>query len=188
MLAWVETYRAILLSLVMDIVCLMMPWIALRLRQAREAQLAGHEPPTVEPIADEAHMLSDLRGQEPIEPEVDAYFEDIAARRSEAARKGWNKRKMRVQTREGGAFETAGVVEERLTESPSDERVVRAPEAAPVVAPAAVVAPVAAAVAEPEPVAELTEEEELLALYGEDAVALPDGEGVMVGTDEAPKA
>jgi len=80
------------------------------------------------------------------------------------------------------------VVEERLTESPSDERVVRAPEAAPVVAPAAVVAPVAAAVAEPEPVAELTEEEELLALYGEDAVALPDGEGVMVGTDEAPKA
>jgi low affinity Fe/Cu permease len=188
MLAWVETYRAILLSLVMDIVCLMMPWIALRLRQAREAQLAGHEPPTVEPIADEAHMLSDLRGQEPIEPEVDAYFEDIAARRSEAARKGWNKRKMRVQTREGGAFETAGVVEERSTQSPSDERVVR--EVAPVV-----VAPVVAAVAEPEPepetvvdVVELTEEEELLALYGDDAVALPDGEGVMVGTDEAPKA
>jgi low affinity Fe/Cu permease len=188
MLAWVETYRAILLSLVMDIVCLMMPWIALRLRQAREAQLAGHEPPTVEPIADEAHMLSDLRGQEPIEPEVDAYFEDIAARRSEAARKGWNKRKMRVQTREGGAFETAGVVEERSTQSPSDERVVR--EVAPVV-----VAPVVAAVAEPEPepetvvdVVELTEEEELLALYGDDAVALPDGEGVMVGTDETPKA
>jgi hypothetical protein len=184
MLAWVETYRAILLSLVMDIVCLMMPWIALRLRQAREAQLAGHEPPTVEPIADEAHMLSDLRGQEPIEPEVDAYFEDIAARRSEAARKGWNKRKMKVQTREGGAFETAGVVEERSTQSPSDERVVR--EVAPVVV---------AAVAEPEPepetvvdVVELTEEEELLALYGDDAVALPDGEGVMVGTDEAPKA
>jgi hypothetical protein len=157
----------------------MMPWIALRLRQAREAQLAGHEPPTVEPIADEAHMLSDLRGQEPIEPEVDAYFEDIAARRSEAARRGWNKRKMKVQTREGGAFETAGVVEERLTQSPSDERVVR--EVAPVVV-AAVAEP------EPEPAIELTEEEELLALYGDDAVALPDGEGVMVGTDEAPKA
>jgi hypothetical protein len=133
----------------------------------------------VEPIADEAHMLSDLRGQEPIEPEVDAYFEDIAARRSEAARRGWNKRKMKVQTREGGAFETAGVVEERLTESPSDERVVR--EVAPVVV-AAVVEP------EPEPAIELTEEEELLALYGEDAVALPDNEGVMVGTDETPKA
>jgi hypothetical protein len=141
--------------------------------------LAGHEPPTVEPIADEAHMLSDLRGQEPIEPEVDAYFEDIAARRSEAARRGWNKRKMKVQTREGGAFETAGVVEERLTQSPSDERVVR--EVAPVVV-AAVAEP------EPEPAIELTEEEELLALYGDDAVALPDGEGVMVGTDEAPKA
>jgi hypothetical protein len=151
----------------------------------------------VEPIADEAHMLSDLRGQEPIEPEVDAYFEDIAARRSEAARKGWNKRKMKVQTREGGAFETAGVVEERSTQSPSDERVVR--EVAPVVV-AAVAEPEPEPVTKPEPVIELepaiepepaielTEEEELLALYGEDAVALPDGEGVMVGTDEAPKA
>jgi hypothetical protein len=179
MLAWVETYRAILLSLVMDIVCLMMPWIALRLRQARDAQLAGQAPPSVEPITDEGHMIPDLRGEEPAEPEVDAYFEDIAARRSEAARRGWNKRKMKVQTREGGAFETAGVVEERLTESPSDERVVR--EVAPVVV-AAVVEP------EPEPAIELTEEEELLALYGEDAVALPDNEGVMVGTDETPKA
>jgi hypothetical protein len=140
-------------------------------------------------------MLSDLRGQEPIEPEVDAYFEDIAARRSEAARKGWNKRKMKVQTREGGAFETAGVVEERSTQSPSDERVVR--EVAPVVV-APVVAAVAEPVAEPEPepepktvvnVVELTEEEELLALYGEDAMALPDGEGVMVGDEKkAPTA
>jgi hypothetical protein len=142
----------------------------------------------VEPIADEAHMLSDLRGQEPIEPEVDAYFEDIAARRSEAARKGWNKRKMRVQTREGGAFETAGVVEERLTESPSDERVVR--EVAPVVVAAVVEPePEPKTVVESEPVVELTEEEELLALYGEDAMALPDGEGVMVGDEKkAPTA
>ena len=185
MLAWVETYRAILLSLVMDIVCLMMPWIALRLRQARDAQLAGQAPPSVEPITDEGHMIPDLRGEEPVEPEVDAYFEDIAAKRSEAARRGWNKRKMRVQTREGGAFETAGVVEERLTESPSDERVVR--EVAPAAVVAAVVEPEPETVVESEPVVELTEEEELLALYGEDAVALPDGEGVMVG-DEAPKA
>jgi low affinity Fe/Cu permease len=200
MLAWVETYRAILLSLVMDIVCLMMPWIALRLRQAREAQLAGHEPPTVEPvgeaITDEGHMIPDLRGQEPLEPEVDAYFEDLSAKRSEAARKGWNKRKMKVQTREGGAFETAGVVEERLTESPSDERVVR--EVAPVVV-AAVAEPEPVTkpepvielepAIEPEPAIELTEEEELLALYGEDAVALPDGEGVMVGDEKkAPTA
>jgi hypothetical protein len=140
----------------------------------------------VEPIADEAHMLSDLRNQEPIEPEVDAYFEDIAARRSEAARKGWNKRKMKVQTREGGAFETAGVVEERSTQSPSDERVVR--EVAPVVV-AAVVEPEPETVVEPEPAIELTEEEELLALYGDDAVALPDGEGVMVGDEKkAPTA
>jgi|688.fasta_scaffold111047_4 low affinity Fe/Cu permease len=175
LMSWVETYRAILLSLVMDIVCLMMPWIALRLRQARDQQLAGLEAPAVEPapIADEGHMLPDLRGQDAPEPEVDAYFEDLAAKRSEAARKGWNKRKMRVQTREGGAFETAGVVEERSQQSPSDERVVRAPEVAPAPMPEP-------SVEGPELVPELTEEEELLALYGEDAVLLPDGEGVMV--------
>jgi hypothetical protein len=114
-----------------------------------------------------------LRGQDAPEPEVDAYFEDLAAKRSEAARKGWNKRKMRVQTREGGAFETAGVVEERSQQSPSDERVVRAPEVAPAPMPEP-------SVEGPELVPELTEEEELLALYGEDAVLLPDGEGVMV--------
>jgi hypothetical protein len=117
-----------------------------------------------------------LRGQDAPEPEVDAYFEDLAAKRSEAARKGWNKRKMRVQTREGGAFETAGVVEERSQQSPSDERVVRAPEVAP-----------APALSEPVSVSELTEEEELLALYGDDAVLLPDGEGVMVDDDKAQK-
>lgn len=39
-LGWLEGVRAILLSLVMDIVALMMPWIALRLEQARSAQLS----------------------------------------------------------------------------------------------------------------------------------------------------
>lgn len=38
-LGWLEGARAILLSLVMDIVCLIMPWIALRLEQARNAQM-----------------------------------------------------------------------------------------------------------------------------------------------------
>jgi low affinity Fe/Cu permease len=38
-LGWLEGVRAILLSLVMDIVALMMPWIALRLEQARNRQM-----------------------------------------------------------------------------------------------------------------------------------------------------
>lgn len=39
-LSWLEGARAMLLSLVMDIVCLIMPWIALRLEQARARQMA----------------------------------------------------------------------------------------------------------------------------------------------------
>lgn len=38
-LGWLEGARAMLLSLVMDIVCLIMPWIALRLEQARNRQM-----------------------------------------------------------------------------------------------------------------------------------------------------
>ena len=38
-LGWLEGARAMLLSFVMDIVCLIMPWIALRLEQARNRQL-----------------------------------------------------------------------------------------------------------------------------------------------------
>ena len=43
-LGWLEGARAILLSLVMDMVCLIMPWIALRLEQARNAQLGMAQP------------------------------------------------------------------------------------------------------------------------------------------------
>jgi low affinity Fe/Cu permease len=188
LMAWVETYRAILLSLVMDIVCLMMPWIALRLRQAREAQLAGHAPPTVEPageaITDEGHMIPDLRGHEPLEPQVDAYFEDIAAKRSQAARKGWTKRKMKVQTKDG-AFETQGIVEERDPPlSPADNRVARvqeetAPTPEQIAAAALATAAAAEIVVDADAASDLTDDE-LIALYGEGAEQLPDGEGVMV--------
>jgi low affinity Fe/Cu permease len=187
LMSWVETYRAILLSLVMDIVCLMMPWIALRLRQARERQLAGLEPPTVEPapVMDEGHMVEDLRGQAPVANEVDAYFEDLATKRSEAAKKGWDRRKMKVQTRDGREFETSGVVEERGADSPSDDRVVRVHEL-PVPSPEELAAAAVAAAAAAEIVIE--DESELSGLTDEDIAALadldetqlPDGEGVMV--------
>jgi low affinity Fe/Cu permease len=53
-IAWVEGVRAILLSLVMDIVALMMPWIALRLEQARNRQIG-----MVEGIPRHSYMLTD---------------------------------------------------------------------------------------------------------------------------------
>jgi hypothetical protein len=55
-LGWLEGARAILLSLVMDMVCLIMPWIALRLEQARNAQLG-----MAEGIPRHSYMLSDER-------------------------------------------------------------------------------------------------------------------------------
>jgi len=65
---WLEGVRAILLSLVMDIVCLLMPWIAQRLEQARARQIAGIADSIVRPQsaawADEDHMLLDLREEE----------------------------------------------------------------------------------------------------------------------------
>lgn len=59
-LGWLEGARAILLSLVMDIVALMMPWIALRLEQARAQQMGVDG----SGWADAAHRIEDLRGQD----------------------------------------------------------------------------------------------------------------------------
>jgi hypothetical protein len=60
-LGWLEGVRAILLSLVMDIVCLIMPWIALRLEQARNRQMSVE----ASGWADRAHRIEDLR-HEPV--------------------------------------------------------------------------------------------------------------------------
>jgi hypothetical protein len=59
-LGWLEGVRAILLSLVMDIVALMMPWIALRLEQARARQMGGVEGSGWAP---EGLRIEDLRDQ-----------------------------------------------------------------------------------------------------------------------------
>lgn len=57
-LAWLEGARAMLLSFVMDIVCLIMPWIALRLEQARNRQVG-----VAEGIAPHPWMLKDQRAE-----------------------------------------------------------------------------------------------------------------------------
>jgi len=59
-LGWLEGVRAILLSLVMDVVCLLMPWIALRLEHARNAQMGRV---VDERPIDPAHTLEDLRDE-----------------------------------------------------------------------------------------------------------------------------
>jgi len=73
-LDWLEGARAMLLSFVMDIVCLLMPWIALRLEQARARQLAMVRGETFvmsdgKPAwADEAHMIRDHRQEASVTP------------------------------------------------------------------------------------------------------------------------
>lgn len=61
-LGWLEGVRAILLSLVMDIVCLIMPWIALRLEQARNRQMGVES----SGWAPKGLRIEDLRDEEPI--------------------------------------------------------------------------------------------------------------------------
>lgn len=64
-LGWLEGIRAILLSLVMDIVALMMPWIALRLEQARSRQLGFVTGVVGKPWAPEELRIEDMRQQTP---------------------------------------------------------------------------------------------------------------------------
>jgi uncharacterized membrane protein len=118
-MGWLEGSRAILLALVMDIVCLIMPWISLRLEQARALQLAraagATEAPTVEPIGKE-FQIEDHSDEAPVTPDLDGaradvmdvMFEDLKSKRSEASRKGWAKRK--------------GQLDETGVQSPSDTR------------------------------------------------------------------
>jgi hypothetical protein len=62
-LDWLEGARAMLLSMVMDIVCLLMPWIAMRLEQQRAVQLAMAGPRS------NLLALPDFSEDDPIEAE-----------------------------------------------------------------------------------------------------------------------
>jgi hypothetical protein len=62
-LDWLEGARAMLLSMVMDIVCLLMPWIAMRLEQQRAVQLAMAGPRS------DLLALPDFSKDDPIEAE-----------------------------------------------------------------------------------------------------------------------
>lgn len=90
---WIGAVRAIMLAILQDIACLLLPWIAMRTEQARNRQMATSA--DIEP-ADKAHMIPDLRAEtevvpEPMEPIQEAVFVD--GKKSEAAKKGWDTRK-----------------------------------------------------------------------------------------------
>ena len=74
---WLEGARAMLLALVMDIVCLVMPWIALRLEQARKLQMDAAAPQVA--TVDESHMIPHFTEQvtpQPMDPPMEAYDEN----------------------------------------------------------------------------------------------------------------
>lgn len=204
---WVEGSRAILLSLVMDIVCLMMPWIALRLEHARNAQLAvARRGAAAEDHMIEDHTLDAPIAPEPMAPAEEKLFdaltgEELVRRRATWARKP--KRKGRPEP-----VELAGGVDGDDRQAPAsatDERVARqpAPPADPAPEPpeadgeavsgegpldddlAAAIAAEAEGAAPAETSPPAADED---AAVGEaDTIALPDGEGVMHadGTDDA---
>jgi low affinity Fe/Cu permease len=84
-LGWLEGVRAILLSLVMDIVALMMPWIALRLEQARARQLASATGVAGSGWADESRQIEDLRHQPPGKVQRDRHGHVVMERPREKA-------------------------------------------------------------------------------------------------------
>lgn len=196
-LDWLEGVRAILLSLVMDIVCLMMPWIARHLELRRNAQLAlAGEQESAASGVDEAHMIPDLRAQPPVEAQpwerrqkiVDAETGDelIAVA---GAKPHLRRKKKRVQTA-AGAHETQGALEERVTASPSDARRADQPiitgdeplELTQAIAETeSGVAPTDDGESEQERVQEFSDDD--LALLADDDIILADGAGVMKRDD-----
>jgi len=75
---WLEGARAMLLALVMDIVCLVMPWIALRLEQARKLQMDAAAPQVATVDDDESRpfAIEDLRTAAPVTPQPMEWYDE----------------------------------------------------------------------------------------------------------------
>lgn len=76
---WLSSIRSILLAILQDVACLLLPWIAMRTEQARQRQLAALAPQVA--TVDESFMIPDLRAQapvtpQPMEPVMEAYDEN----------------------------------------------------------------------------------------------------------------
>lgn len=109
-MTWLDTFWILLLALVMDIVCLLMPFLAHVIERTRERQLAAARGEVFvdktgaaqTPWADEAHMVEDKRNEPKVAPDPEGaakeYAEATVARwvdtkRSDAAKKGWRTRR-----------------------------------------------------------------------------------------------
>lgn len=201
-LDWLVTARAILLAVVMDVVCLLMPWIALRLEQTRNRQLAQADFRSDD--VDEAHMIPDLRKEAPVAakpPEpmkqrvinaetgeeelfVPGYFRRTGKRKKNT--KGQVVEE--INTAPESVEDERGVVDARSGFTPAEMAMSGAmPEEieppAPVEPEPAPAEPEPAPTIEPAPEMALTQAE-LEALFGAPQdlteTALPDGEGVLV--------
>jgi len=73
---WLGSIRSILLAILQDIACLLLPWIAMRTEQARQRQLAAFAPQVA--TVDESHMIPHFVDQvtpQPMDPPMEAYDE-----------------------------------------------------------------------------------------------------------------
>jgi hypothetical protein len=74
---WLGSIRSILLAILQDIACLLLPWIAMRTEQARARQLAAAREAAGPAVAtiDESHMIPHFTEQVPVKPYEDAVRE-----------------------------------------------------------------------------------------------------------------
>jgi hypothetical protein len=73
----ITAWRSVALALVVDMVALLMPWISLRMEQARARQLAALAPQVA--TVDESHMIPHFTDQvtpQPMDPPMEAYDEN----------------------------------------------------------------------------------------------------------------
>lgn len=117
---WLGSIRSILLAILQDIACLLLPWIAMRTQQARDKQLAALAPQVA--TVDESHMIPHFTEQVVAKPYEDAVMEAYDENGERLVfRKGHYARK----ARKGKAKET----DKPVPLSDTDPRVVRPLEA-----------------------------------------------------------
>jgi len=113
---WLDGTRAMLLALVMDIVCLLMPWIALKLEQLRNAQLAAAGPQVATVADDEPRpfAIEDMRNVEPVKAQPMEWFDEngepMTMVSAHPRKKGRKKGGKTGKVEDGTEFETAPIL------------------------------------------------------------------------------
>jgi hypothetical protein len=174
---WLGSIRSILLAILQDIACLLLPWIAMRTEQARARQLAMFAGPRDE--ADLPLGIPDLRGQDraapqPMDPPTTVAREEVVDAETgevmikvQPAKPHWRRkpkgRKVVVEERDP---EADRIADEPPVLMPSDERVARDTSADVVLADSAgVLVPEPAPEPTPEPKPEPAPDPPLATVY-----------------------